>query len=178
MAGSPQSTPAPPLWIEESSFRETFLQSIDEPVKRETVRRAGGVFYLALLNATYDNGTTPEDPSATRAELRAIAADLRYLQGYAAMVGRSAVDCCLDPAEEADALYAGWPRRLPHSPAQSRRACNNETPTPVPTRRSPRRGHAGRSTSSCCGCGMRTAARAAQRARGDARFRLSYATLW
>lgn len=59
------------------------------------------------LEATYDNGTTPEDPSATRAELRAIAADLRYLQGYAAMVGQSAVDCSLEPAEEADAMYAG-----------------------------------------------------------------------
>jgi hypothetical protein len=67
MAGSPQSTPAPPLWIEESGFRETFLQNIDDPAKRETVRRAGGVFYLALLEATCDNGTTPEDPSATRA---------------------------------------------------------------------------------------------------------------
>jgi hypothetical protein len=103
----PPAHSAPADWIEESAFRETFLLAIDDPVRRENVFRAGAFFYLAALEATVDNGTTPEDPSVTRAELRAIAADLRYLQGYAAMVGHSAVECSLEPAEQADALFAG-----------------------------------------------------------------------
>jgi hypothetical protein len=98
---------APAHWIEESAFRETFLLAIDDPVKRESVRRAGAAFFLMALEATFHNGTTEEDPSAIRAELRAIAADLRYLQGYCAAVGYSAVSCSLEPAEHADALYAG-----------------------------------------------------------------------
>jgi hypothetical protein len=98
---------APADWIEESAFRETFLQAIDDPEKRETVRQAGAIAFLAALETTFHNGTTPDEPSATRAELRAIAADLRYLQGYAAAVGYSAVSCSLEPAEHADALYAG-----------------------------------------------------------------------
>jgi hypothetical protein len=114
MPDRPQSIPppfvppsAPAGWIEESAFRETFLLAIDDPEKRESVRRAGAAFFLMALEATYHNGTTEEDPSATRAELRAIAADLRYLQGYAAAAGYSAVSCSLEPAEHADALYAG-----------------------------------------------------------------------
>jgi hypothetical protein len=98
---------APEDWIEESAFRETFLQAIDDPEKRETIRQAGAIAFLAALEATFHNGTTQEDPSATRAELRAIAADLRYLQGYAAAVGYTAVSCSLEPADEADALFAG-----------------------------------------------------------------------
>jgi hypothetical protein len=98
---------APANWIEESAFRETFLLAIDDPEKRETVRRAGAIAFLAALETTFHNGTTPEDPSATRAELRAIAADLRYLQGYCAAVGYSAVSCGLEPTEHADALFAG-----------------------------------------------------------------------
>jgi hypothetical protein len=114
MRGSRQSIPppfvppgAPEDWIEESAFRETFLQAIDDPVRRESVRRAGAFFFLVALEATFHNGTTQEDPSATRADLRAIAADLRYLQGYAAAVGYSAVSCTLEPADEAHAQAAG-----------------------------------------------------------------------
>ena len=103
----PPAPSAPAGWIEESAFRETFLNAIDDPVRRENVFRAGAFFYLAALEATFDNGTTPEDPSVTRAELWAIAADLRYLQGYAAMVAHSAVECTLEPEDRENALFAG-----------------------------------------------------------------------
>lgn len=45
--------------------------------------------------------------SPTRAELRAIAANLRYTGGYCAMVGRSARECSLDADDDALARFAG-----------------------------------------------------------------------
>ncbi len=47
------------------------------------------------------------ESSVTRAELRAIAADLRYIGGYCAMVRRSAKECSLDAADDALAHFAG-----------------------------------------------------------------------
>ncbi|HXO28518.1 MAG TPA: hypothetical protein VOA80_14315, partial [Thermoanaerobaculia bacterium] len=52
-------------------------------------------------------GTTPADPSITRAELRAAAADLRYTGGYCAAIRRSAEECSLDPADDRLARFAG-----------------------------------------------------------------------
>ena len=74
-------TPTRP-WIEESAFRETTLFNIDDPNEREAVRQAGGVFYRSLLTATMRCGTTEDDPSVTRGELRAVLADLRFTAGY------------------------------------------------------------------------------------------------
>jgi hypothetical protein len=42
----------------------------------------------------------------TRAELRSIAADLRYTGGYCALVGRSAEECSLDKSDVALARFA------------------------------------------------------------------------
>jgi hypothetical protein len=47
------------------------------------------------------------ESSVTRAELRAVAADLRYTSGYLGSVRRSAVECSLDAADEALARFAG-----------------------------------------------------------------------
>ncbi|HEY6320162.1 MAG TPA: hypothetical protein VJA16_01245 [Thermoanaerobaculia bacterium] len=105
MPGSEQSTP--PLWNESDSFRETLLQLFDDPADREVVRRAGRVLYDLALDATRENGTTPEDPSITRAELRAIATDLRHAGGCCAYVRRSIIECSLDEPDEKLARFAG-----------------------------------------------------------------------
>jgi hypothetical protein len=66
------------------------------------------MLYDLAVVATRELGTTPEDASITRAELRAVAADLRYTGGYLRHVVRqSAVDCDLDPADDRLARFAG-----------------------------------------------------------------------
>jgi IS1 family transposase len=68
----------------------------------------GRVLYDLAVEATQESGTTPGDPSVTRAELRAAAADLRYTGGYLLnMIGRSAAECSLDPADDKLARFAG-----------------------------------------------------------------------
>jgi hypothetical protein len=102
MQGSPQSI-APP-WNESDSFRETTLQLFDDPDDRAAVRRLGQVLYDLAVEASRDLGG---ESSVTRAELRAIAADLRYTSGYCAMVGRSAYESSLPAADNALAVFAG-----------------------------------------------------------------------
>jgi len=97
----------PPPWTEGESFRETTLHLIDDPADREAFRHAGRVLYDLAVEATREVGTTTADPSITRAELRAVAADLRYTGGYCAAIRRSAVECSLDPADERLARFAG-----------------------------------------------------------------------
>ncbi|MDP9120114.1 MAG: hypothetical protein M3O15_01910 [Acidobacteriota bacterium] len=47
------------------------------------------------------------EASVTRAELRAVAADLRYTGGYCAAIYRSAEECSLDESEERLGPFAG-----------------------------------------------------------------------
>ena len=106
MPGSEQSTPHP--WNESDSVRETTLQLLDDPEDREAVRRAGQVLYDLAVVVTREVGGIPGDPSITRAELRAVAADLRYTGGYLLhIIRRSADKCDLDPAEDKLARFAG-----------------------------------------------------------------------
>jgi len=106
MPGSPQSTPPP--WEESDSIRETTLQLLDDPEDRDAVRRAGRVLYDLAVVVTREVGTTAAEPSITRAELRAVAADLRHTGGYLLhVIRRSAVECSLEPADERLARFAG-----------------------------------------------------------------------
>ncbi len=106
MQGSPQSISPP--WIEADSIRETMLQLLDDPEDREVVRRAGQVLYDLAVVVTRESGTTTADPSRTRAELRAVAADLRYASGYLLdVIRRSAELCSLDADDERLARFAG-----------------------------------------------------------------------
>jgi hypothetical protein len=105
MPGSPH--PTPPPWEESDSFRETTLQLLDDPEDRDAVRRAGRVLYDLAVVVSRELGTTPEDPSITHAELRAVAADLRYTGGYLHSIGRSAEECSLDADDERLARFAG-----------------------------------------------------------------------
>jgi hypothetical protein len=98
----------PSAWNEADSIRETTLHLLDDPEDREAVRRTGRVLYDLAVVVTRELGTTPEDPSMTRAELRAAAADLRYTGGYLrGVVAQSAEDCDLDPADDRLARFAG-----------------------------------------------------------------------
>jgi hypothetical protein len=73
------------------------------PEAREALRQVGQLLYDLAVETTRD----PGDESSNRAELRAIAADLRYTAGYCDMVAHSAEWCSLDAAEEALARFAG-----------------------------------------------------------------------
>ena len=102
MPSLPQSTPPP--WDESDSFRETALMLFDDPADREAVRHVGRVLRDMALEATRD----PGDESSTRAELRAVAADLRYTGGYLLrVIRRSVVECSLDESDERLARFAG-----------------------------------------------------------------------
>ncbi len=92
-------------WNESDSFRETTLQNFANPADREALRRVGRILYMLALE-TQQHGL-PDEPSSTRAELRAIVADLRYLAGYLAMVGRMAHESSLPAPDEALAGFAG-----------------------------------------------------------------------
>ncbi len=105
MPSYPQSIPPP--WNESDSVRETTLQLLDDPEDREAVRCAGRVLYDLAVVVTRELGTSPEDPSIARADLRAVAADLRYTGGYLRSIRRSAEECSLDESDEKLARFAG-----------------------------------------------------------------------
>jgi hypothetical protein len=97
-----------PPWNEYDSVRETTLQLIDDPEGRDAVRRAGRMLYHLAVAATRELGAIPGDPSITRAELRAVAADLRYTGGYLLhVIRRSAEESVLNPADDRLARFAG-----------------------------------------------------------------------
>jgi hypothetical protein len=94
----------PPPWNEEASFRETTLICIDDPETRAPFRTVGRVLYELAVETTRKMGG---ESSSTRAELRAIAADLRYTSGFCAMVGRSVEERPLDGEDAVLARFAG-----------------------------------------------------------------------
>jgi len=96
--------PTPPSWVEADSIRETMLQNIDNPEDREALRQVGRLLYTMATETTRE----APDESATSAELRAAAADLRYTGGYLFNVIRRSADwCSLDADEEKLARFAG-----------------------------------------------------------------------
>jgi len=88
---SPHDSAVPPildpgLWESFPVFRESFLLYISEPGFNAALRTAAEHFFAMVLE-TYDGW--PEWPeSSTRMELRALAADLRHAQGFAASIGQ------------------------------------------------------------------------------------------
>jgi hypothetical protein len=98
MPRSPHSIPPP--WSELDSFRETTLQNFAKP-DRKALRRLGRLLYRASLETR-----APSGESLLGDELRAVAADLRYLTGYCAMLGKYAEWHSLDDADEALAHFA------------------------------------------------------------------------
>jgi len=96
--------PTPPPWDESDSFRETTLMILDDPADREAFRHVGRVLHDLALEATRE----PGEESMVRAELRAVAADLRYTGRYLFnVIRRSAEWCSLDADDEELARFAG-----------------------------------------------------------------------
>ena len=104
MADRPKSTAAAPPadWHEEHIVcREVFLANLP-PAAAGACRRIGALFYLALLESDY---TEASEPLQVR-DLRALARDLRFLEGFAAWMGRD-VEChSLKPREARLSLLA------------------------------------------------------------------------
>jgi hypothetical protein len=101
MPGSTHSIP--PSWNEADSIRETLLVCIDNPDDREALRKVGRMLYHLAVEAT----RWPSHESLTRIDLGAAAADLRHLEGFLAMVGRTAEESSLSVTDEALARFAG-----------------------------------------------------------------------
>jgi hypothetical protein len=96
----------PPPWIEGDSIRETTLHLYDHPRDRAALRRVGRLLYDVVI---FDSNLgLDRERTITRAELRAVAADLRFTAGYLRnTIWQSAEDCDLDPAEDRLARFAG-----------------------------------------------------------------------
>lgn len=96
----------PPPWNEADTIRETTLLVIDDPEDREALRRVGRLLYDLAVETTHlpdiKGGET-----IVRSELRAAAAELRFVEGFLAMVERSAEEAGLPPADEALSRFAG-----------------------------------------------------------------------
>src|SRR5579863_8046438 len=94
-------------WDESESFRETTLQYIADLEDRAALRRVGRMLYDMALETARDSSQSLVAPSTTRSDLEAIVADLRYLEGYSAMVGRASSELSLPSSDDALARFAG-----------------------------------------------------------------------
>ncbi|HVT19732.1 MAG TPA: hypothetical protein VHQ90_26550 [Thermoanaerobaculia bacterium] len=101
MPGSPQSNSPP--WNESDSIRETTVHLFRHRRDRNALRRVGRLLYDLAI----ETGQVGRGPSITRAELRAVAADLRFAAGFLGMVRRTADESALDSPDEALARFAG-----------------------------------------------------------------------
>ena len=126
MSSTSKSTPSvltPAGWKTESfGFRETFLQLFTQPGHATALTLISIMFHeYAMESARHwpDPGESP-----TRREVSAAAADLRWLAGYLAAIGREKEQSSLGPVDQAlSALTGGGsppPGRGP--PAGGRRA--------------------------------------------------------
>ena len=72
----------PPLdprsWEQHAAFRETFLAAFGDDEAQQAARRIGRALYLGTLGAAEPAGP----PVEVAADLAAVAADLRFLEGY------------------------------------------------------------------------------------------------
>jgi hypothetical protein len=103
MRNRDKSTTPSPTWTEAASIRETTMRSIDDAKDRKAIRRLSRMLYLYALETT--RGPFTESP--TRDELRAAAADLRYLEGYLSMTGDAHSASSLPPPDDDLARFAG-----------------------------------------------------------------------
>ncbi len=76
------------------------LQGGDGKLSRQEVGRL--IYDMAVETTSF-----PDEDSITRAELRAAAAELRFVEGFLRSVRKSAQDSCLEPADDDLAHFAG-----------------------------------------------------------------------
>ena len=94
-------------WEEDEGFRETLAIRLADDEERATVRRFGALLFRLLLERSSPAG--PKDAlsvSPTRAEIAAVAAELRHLSGYLDAVGRGWLDHELDREDAALSRFA------------------------------------------------------------------------
>jgi hypothetical protein len=103
---SPSVTP-PDDWEKLPAFRQTFLMHVTPPGYVAALQGVGEMLYSLMLDTPAEWPGWTE--SATKAEMRAAAADLRHLQGFLGAVGRERDVSSLD-AE--DAFLSGIAARL------------------------------------------------------------------
>ncbi|HEY6322997.1 MAG TPA: hypothetical protein VJA16_15715 [Thermoanaerobaculia bacterium] len=97
----------PQDWNEGDSFLETAFLHIQDHEDREALRRVGRLIYNMSLEVRIDQTLADDEESQTRAELRAVLADLRHVQGFLACVLRESVESSLDADEQALSVLAG-----------------------------------------------------------------------
>ena len=100
----------PNAWESYNCFRETFMLYISEPEFNASLRKAGDYFFGMLLECCPDWPEWPE--SSTRTEARALVADLRHLQGFAATVGQEHHVSSLTPEDAKLSKHAAKVARL------------------------------------------------------------------
>ena len=100
----------PNAWEDYNVFRETFLLYISEPEFNASLRKAGDYFFGMLLECCPDWPEWPE--SSTRTEARALVADLRHLQGFAATMGQEHSVSSLTPEDAKLSKHAAKLARL------------------------------------------------------------------
>lgn len=105
-----ESIPAPipridPVhWEEYEGFRETLLLHVTDPEANATLRRLGSFLFSVCLERAE---LWPHHPEGeTRAELRAVLADLRHLEGFLGTVGKEHVVSSLSESDEALSRFA------------------------------------------------------------------------
>jgi hypothetical protein len=92
----------PPGWNDDASFRETMLCYLP-PEDAEKLRQAGAVIYSMAESIAFEEA----GESSTLIELRAVHADLTYLQGYLAEISLEPEHSELEPEDSALAAFAG-----------------------------------------------------------------------
>jgi len=94
----------PGQWEKHDGFRATTLLYVTDPEDNATVRRFAALFSRFIA----DYPAWPPDPEGvTRSMLRAVRADLRYLEGFLAEAGTQCVRVTVEPDEQALCVFAG-----------------------------------------------------------------------
>lgn len=75
----------PARYDEYAALRETFLLHFSEPTANAALRKTADLFYQLILEAHRVMPLYPE--GMLRSEVRAVVADLRFMQGYLAEMG-------------------------------------------------------------------------------------------
>ena len=103
----PESPKGPPpyLWEEHAAFRHTFLMHFTKDGDRAALEAVGQVLYDMLLEVSGSWPCWPESP--TRAEMRAVVADLRHAQAFLATIARERHAASLGVEDERLSLLAG-----------------------------------------------------------------------
>jgi len=101
MLTKPDDPPLDPSgypWEQHFAFRHVFLLHFTQPGDREAFEHLGNLWYNMVLECSNKWPDWPESP--TRAELRAVAMDLRHAAGFLASIGEERKHSSLPDEDE------------------------------------------------------------------------------